>query len=323
MKAILVHDHGGPEVLSYEDIPLPAPDVGEARVKVDAAGVNFIDIYVRSGQYKTALPVIPGQEAAGVVDAVGLGVTEVKVGDRVAAYAPEARAYADFAFIPAWRLVPVPESISSPQAAAVMVQGITAQYLVTSTFQLERGQTALVHAAAGGVGHLLVQMGKLRGARIIGTVSTQEKAKLARELGADEVIVYTEADFETEVERLTEGKGVDVVYDSVGTDTFDKSLNCLRRRGYMVLFGQSSGRVPPLDPQVLNAKGSLFLTRPMLSHYLATREETLWRGNDVFNWMASGKLQVLIGRTFALAEAAEAHRYLASRLSKGKILLVP
>jgi NADPH2:quinone reductase len=323
MKAIRVHEHGGPEVLRYEDIPLPTPDVGEARVKTEAAGVNFIDIYVRTGQYKTTLPVILGQEAAGVVDAVGLGVTEVKVGDRVAVYAPEAKAYAEYAFAPAWRMIPVPDPVSSRQAAAIMVQGLTAHYLVSNTFPLESGQTALIHAAAGGVGHLLIQMAKLRGARVIGTVSTDDKARLARELGADDVILYTEADFQTEVKRLTDGRGVDVVYDSVGKDTFDKSLNCLKRRGYMVLFGQSSGRVPPLDPQVLNAKGSLFLTRPTLGHYLATREETLWRGNEVFDWMASGKLKVLIDKTFPLAEAGEAQSYLASRRSKGKILLVP
>ena len=323
MKVIRVHEYGGPEVLRFEDIPPPEPGYGEARVKIEAIGVNFIDIYYRTGQYKAALPVIPGQEAAGVVDAIGYGVTEVKVGERVVAFAPEFKSYAEYAVVPTWKLLPVPDAISSRQAAAVILQGATAHYLALSTFPIERGQTALVHAAAGGVGHLLVQIAKLRGARVIGTVSTQEKAQLARELGADEVILYTESDFETEVKRLTGGKGVDVVYDSVGKDTFDKSLNCLKPRGYMVLFGQSSGRVPPLDPQVLNAKGSLFLTRPTLGHYLANREEHLWRGNDLFGWMAAGKLKVLIDKTFPLAEAAEAQRYLASRMSKGKILLLP
>lgn len=323
MKAIRVHEHGGPEVLRYEDVPLPVPGQAEVRIKIEAAGVNYIDIYLRTGQYKTTLPAIPGQEGAGVVDAVGPGVKEIKVGDRVAVYSGDAKSYAEYACLPSWRVIPVPVGISSQQAAAIMVQGLTAHYLVFSTFPIEKNHTALIHAAAGGVGHLLVQMAKLRGARVIGTVSSKEKATLARELGADDVILYTEIDFEAEVKRLTEGKGVDVVYDSVGVDTFDKGLNCLRPRGYMVLFGQSSGRVPPFDPQILNAKGSLFLTRPTLAHYLATREETLWRGNDVFGWVASGKLKVLIDKVFPLAEASGAHTYLASRMSKGKILLAP
>lgn len=323
MKAVRVHEHGGPEVLRYEEVPLPTPEAGEARVKVEAAGVNFIDIYGRTGQYKGNLPFILGQEAAGIVDAVGAGVTEVKVGDRVAGYAPEAKAYAEYALFPAWRLVPVPQGVSPAQAASVMVQGLTAHYLVFSTFPLERGQTALIQAAAGGTGGLLVQIAKRRGAKVIGTVSTEEKGQLARELGADEVIVYTQFDFETEVRRITEGKGVDVVYDSVGKDTFDRSLNCLKRRGYMVLFGQSSGRVPPLDPQVLNAKGSLFLTRPTLAHYLATRDELLWRAGDVFKWMASGELKVQVDKTFRLFEAGKAHDHLASRAAKGKIIIVP
>lgn len=323
MKAVRVHEHGGPEVLRYEDIPLLTPDVGEARVKVEAAGVNFIDIYARTGQYKSDLPAILGQEAAGVVDAVGLGVTEVQVGDRVAGYSPAGKCYAEYAFFPAWRLVPMPEGVTYAQAAAVMVQGLTAHYLTHSTFPLDRGQMALVHAAAGGTGGLLVQMAKLRGAYVLGTVSTREKAQLARELGADDVIVYTEVDFEEEVKRIAEGKGMDVVYDSVGKETFDKSLNCLKRRGYMVLFGQSSGRVPPFDAQVLNAKGSLFLTRPTLAHYLATREELLWRASDVFKWMASGEVKVQIDRTFPLSEAGAAQSYLASRAAKGKIILEP
>jgi NADPH2:quinone reductase len=323
MKAIRVHEVGGPEVLKYEDVPPPEPGPGEARVKVEAAGVNFIDIYLRTGQYKATLPIIPGQEAAGVVDAIGPGVTEVKVGERVVVYSGDLNSYAEYAIAPVWKLVPVPPAVSTQPAAAAILQGMTAQYLVTSTFPIQSGDVALVHAAAGGVGQLLVQMVKLCGGRVIGTVSTEEKAQFARQLGADEMILYSEVDFEPEVKRLTNGKGVDVVYDSVGKDTFDKSLNCLRPRGYMVLFGQSSGRVPPLDPQVLNAKGSLFLTRPTLGHYVATREELLRRANDLFEWMAGGKLRVRIDKTFQLAEAAEAHRYLASRASKGKILLIP
>lgn len=323
MKAIRVHEYGGPEVLRYEDVPLAEPEPGEARVKVEAAGVNFVDIYLRTGQYQSHLPAMTGVEVAGIVDAVGLGVKEVAVGDRVAAYTPKAGGYAEYASVPAWRLIPLPDGISSRLGAALVVQGLTAHFLASSTFPLEQGQTALIHAAAGGVGHLLVQLANLRGARILATVSTQDKAMLARELGADEVILYNDVDFESEVKRLTEGKGVDVVYDSVGKDTFDKSLNCLRPRGYMVLFGQSSGRVPPLDPQILNSKGSLFLTRPTLAHYLQTREETLWRGNDLFGWVAAGKLKVLVDKTFSLSEAAEAQRYLAGRKSKGKILLVP
>lgn len=323
MKAVRVHEHGGSQVLRYEDIPLPDPDAGQARIKVEATGVNFIDIYTRTGQYKAELPAILGQEAAGYVDAVGLGVTDVQVGDHVAGFSSAGGCYAEYATMPVWSLVPVPEGVTSSQAAAVMVQGLTAHYLTHSTFPLQRGQTALVHAAAGGTGGLLVQMAKLRGAYVIGTVSTQDKARHARELGADDAIVYTEVDFEEEVKRVTGGKGVDVVYDSIGVGTFDKSLNCLKRRGYMVLFGQSSGRVPPFDPQVLNAKGSLFLTRPTLGHYVATREELLWRSSEVFKWMASGEVKVLIDRTFPLSEAGAAQDYLASRAAKGKIILEP
>ncbi len=323
MKAVRVHEVGGPEVLKYEEVSLPEPGPGEARIKVEAAGLNFIDIYVRTGQYKATLPVIPGQEAAGVVDAIGAGVSEVKVGDRVAVYSGDLSSYGEFAIAPSWKLVPIPSAISTRQAAAVILQGMTAHYLVTSTFPIKPGETALIHAAAGGAGHLLVQMVKLRGGHVIGTVSTQEKAEIARELGADELILYSQVDFEPEVKRMTGGKGVDVVYDSVGKDTFDRSLNCLRPRGYMVLFGQSSGRVPPLDPQTLNAKGSLFLTRPTLAHYVATREELVRRANDLFEWMAAGKLKVRIDKAFPLAQAAEADRYLVSRTSMGKILLIP
>ncbi len=322
MRAIRVHRFGGPEVLSYEEVPIPEPGPGEARVKIEAVGVNFIDIYHRTGQYRGLLPITLGVEAAGVVDTVGPEVSEVRPGDRVA-YATQQGSYAEYAVVPAWKLVPLPEGLDSRQAAAVMLQGMTAHYLTHSTYPLRPGDTALVHAAAGGVGLLLVQMAKRRGARVIGTVSTEEKARLARQVGADEVILYTQADFEAETKRLTEGKGVNVVYDSVGKATFDQSLNCLKPRGMIVLFGQSSGAVPPLDPQVLNIKGSLFLTRPLLAHYIADRAELLWRANDLFKWMAAGELSVRIDRTFPLAEAAAAQRALASRQTMGKLLLIP
>ncbi len=322
MRAIRVHQFGGLEALTYEDVPQPDPRPGEIRLKVEAAGVNFIDIYYRSGQYQTPLPVTPGSEAAGVVDAVGPDVTGFKPGDR-AAFAMSLGSYAEYVTVPAAKLVPVPERVDSHLAAAVMLQGMTAHYLTIDTYPLHEGDTALIHAAAGGLGELLVQAAKLRGARVIGTVSTPEKAQLAREAGADEVILYTQTDFEPEVKRLTAGKGVDVVYDSVGLTTFDKGLNCLRRRGMMVLCGQSSGAVPPLDPQVLNARGSLYLTRPTLGHYIAERGELLQRSKDLFDWMAAGKLKVRIDREFPLEQAAEAQRYLESRQSKGKLLLIP
>jgi NADPH2:quinone reductase len=322
MQAIRVHQFGGVEVLSLDQMPVPAPGPDEARVKLEAAGVNFIDIYHRTGQYKGALPLTLGQEGAGVVEAIGPNVTEVKPGDRVA-YASQQGAYAQYHVVSSWRLATLPDGVSTQQAAAVMLQGMTAHYLCFSTYPLRPGDTALVHAAAGGVGQLLVQIARRCGARVIGTVSTEEKAQLAREAGADEVILYTQTDFEAEVKRITGGKGVNVVYDSVGKTTFDKSLNCLRPRGYMVLFGQSSGAVPPLDPQVLNAKGALFLTRPTLGFYTADRQELLSRTNDLFTWMASGQLKVRIDRTFPLAQAAEAHRYIEGRQSKGKVLLLP
>ena len=322
MKAIRVHQYGGLDVLKYEEVPAPEPGEGEARVKVEAAGVNFIDIYHRIGRYQGSLPLTVGQEAAGTVEAVGPGVKEVKVGDRVT-FASVQGTYAEFAVVPAWRLVPVPAGVDLRTAAAVLLQGMTAHYLTHSTYPLKAGETALVHAAGGGTGQLLVQIAKRCGARVIGTVSTEEKAVLAREAGADEVIHYTQVEFDAEVKRLTNNAGVDVVYDSVGKDTFDKSLNCLRRRGYMVLYGASSGAVPPLDPQVLNAKGSLFLTRPFLGHYTADRAELASRVNDLFQWIAAGELKVHIDKTFPLAEAAEAHRYLEGRQSKGKILLIP
>lgn len=322
MKAIRVHENGGPEALRYEEAPPPEPGQGEARVKIEAAGVNFIDVYHRSGLYPGRLPITPGMEGAGVVDAIGPDVSDLKPGDRVA-YAMHQGSYAEYAVVPAWRLVPIPESVDARSAAAVMLQGMTAHYLSRTTYPIQPGDTALVHAAAGGVGLLLVQMAKQRGARVIGTVSTEEKARLASQAGADEVILYTQVDFETETKRLTHGAGVNVVYDAVGVTTFDKSLNCLKPRGYMVLYGASSGPVSPLDPQVLNAKGSLFLTRPTLGHYVADRSELLSRAGDLFEWMAAGELQVRIDQTFPLSEAAEAHRYLEARRTKGKLLLIP
>jgi NADPH:quinone reductase len=322
MKAIRVHAVGGPDVLTHEEVAKPEPGNGEARIKIEAIGVNFIDIYQRSGLYKLPLPFTLGQEAAGVVDAVGVGVSQVKIGDRVE-YASVMGAYAEYAIAPAWRLVTVPEGVTAQQAAAVMLQGMTAHYLVSDTYPLKAGDTALIHAAAGGTGQLLVQIAKMRGARVIGTVSTEEKSRLAKQAGADEVILYTQQDFEAEVKRLTEGKGVDVVYDSVGQATFDKSLNCIRRRGTMVLFGQSSGPVPPLDPQVLNAKGSLFLTRPLLAHYTVDRTELLKRADDLFGWIRAGKLQVRIDHTFPLGDAANAQRALQGRGTTGKLLLIP
>jgi NADPH2:quinone reductase len=322
MKAVRVHEFGGTEALRYEDTPIPEPGEGEVRVRVEAAGLNFIDIYHRTGSYPGRPPITPGVEAAGTVDAIGPGVTVVKPGDRVA-YAMQQGAYAEFAVVPAWQLVSVPDRISAQQAAAVLLQGMTAHYLSHSTYPLDQDDTALIHAAAGGVGHLLVQLAKQRGARIIATVSTEEKAALSWAGGAHEVILYTQKDFEEETKRLTGGRGVDVVYDSVGKDTFSKSLNCLRPRGYLILYGQSSGAVEPLDPQVLNTKGSLFLTRPSLGHYTATREELLKRATDLFNLMIDSKLDVRIDKTYPLSQAAEAHQYMESRKTKGKVLLLP
>ncbi|HEX2906184.1 MAG TPA: quinone oxidoreductase [Phototrophicaceae bacterium] len=322
MKLIRVYEFGGPEVMQYEDAPEPYPAPGMVRVKVEAIGLNYIDTYQRSGAYKIPLPFTPGSEAAGVVDAVGQDVTDFKPGDRVA-YALVNGAYAEKTIVAAEKLVPVPKGLDALTAAAAMLQGMTAHYLVNDTFPLSEGHTALIHAAAGGTGQLVVQMAKQRGARVIGTAGTEAKAALAKALGADEVIVYTQQDFEAEVKRLTDNKGVDVVYDSVGKDTFDKSLNCLRLRGMLVLFGQASGAVAPLDPQVLNAKGSLFLTRPSLGHYIATREELLRRATAVFDGIQSGALKIEIGRTFKLADAAEAHKALTGRQTTGKVLLTP
>jgi NADPH2:quinone reductase len=322
MKAIRVHAFGDASVLQYEDAPQPEPKAGEIRIKLAAAGLNFIDIYHRTGAYPLDTPFTPGMEGAGEVDAVGEGVTDLQPGDRVA-YPLQMGAYAEYAVVPADRVVRVPQDIDLQTAAAVMLQGMTAHYYATSTFPLRAGDRALIHAAAGGVGQLLVQIAKLRGAWVVGTVSTPEKAELAKQAGADEVILYTEQDFESEVKRLTDGNGVHVVYDSVGKTTFDKSLNCLRQRGMMVLCGQASGPVPPMDPQVLNQKGALYLTRPTLGPYIATQAELLQRAEDLFGWISSGKLKVRIDRTFPLAQAADAHRYMEDRQTKGKVLLIP
>lgn len=322
MKAIRVTATGGPDALRLEDVPRPQPGAGQALVRIEAAGVNFVDVYQRTGLYPIPGPFTPGQEAGGVVEAVGAGVTGIKPGDRVA-YTGVLGAYAEYAAVPAERLVPLPEGVSTRQGAALMLQGMTAHYLATSTYPLRPGDACLVHAAAGGVGLLLVQIAKLRGARVIGTVSTPEKAALARAAGADEVILYTEQDFEAEVKRLTGGAGLQVVYDSVGRTTFEKGLNCLAPRGMMVLYGQSSGPVGPFDAQVLNRKGSLFLTRPSLHHYVATRRELLERAGDVLGWFRAGKLDLRIGREFPLERAADAHRELEGRRTTGKVLLLP
>lgn len=322
MKAIQVKKQGGPEVMELVQLPDLEPGSAEAVIKLKSIGVNFIDIYQRSGGYEMPLPFTPGNEGAGEVIAIGPDVTEVKVGDRVV-YTGATGSYAEYSILPAWRLVEIPKALDFQRAAAVMLQGMTAHYLVRGAYSLKAGQTCLVHAAAGGMGLLLTQMAKHIGARIIGTVSTQQKAEMAKSVGCDEVILYTEQDFEDEVKRLTDGRGVDVVYDSVGKDTFDKSINCLLPRGYMMLYGQSSGAVPPVDPQLLNRKGSLFLTRPSLAHYTATRDELLQRASDVLEWVASGELRVHINSDLPLAQAPEAHRLLQSRGTMGKVLLRP
>jgi NADPH2:quinone reductase len=320
MKAIVVHQCGGPEQLHYQDATMPTPGPGQARVKICHVGVNFIDIYFRMGLYKADLPMILGMEASGVVESIGEGVTEVAVGDRVA-YAGPRGSYAEYAVAPAWQLVKVPAGVSDALAAAAMLQGMTAHYLTHSTFPLQHGQTCLVHAAAGGAGQCIVQMAKRRGARVIATVGTPAKAELAREAGADEVILYDEVDFATETRRLTEGKGVDVVYDSVGASTFLKSLDSLRPRGMMVTFGNASGPVPAVEPLLLNAKGSLFLTRPTLAHHIATRDELLWRAGDVLSWIANGDLKLNIHQTYSLSDARQAQEDLAARKTTGKLLL--
>jgi NADPH2:quinone reductase len=322
MKAIRVHTRGGPEVLRIEDISDPAPGPGEALVRVEAAGVNFIEVYQRVGLYSMPLPFTPGGEGAGTVIAIGAGVTTVRVGDRVASQ--ELRGgYAELAVAAADRLITLPDAIDAHTGAAVMLQGMTAHYLATSTYPLGHGDWCLVHAAAGGVGLLLCQIAARRGARVIGTVSTAAKEALAREAGAHEVIRYTEQDFVAEVRRLTGNRGVQVVYDSVGRTTFDGSLDSLARRGMLVLFGQSSGPVPPIDPQILNRKGSLYLTRPSLGAYVATREELVSRASDILGWIGTGSLKVRIDRAYPLAQAADAHRALEARATMGKVLLIP
>ena len=320
MKAIQVQEVGDPNVLHYVDAPTPEPGAGEARVKIEVAGVNFIDTYHRRGWYPLPLPFTPGVEGAGIVDAVGEGVTEVAVGDEVA-YGMSTGSYAENAIVPSRILVHRPAGVNAQHGAAAMIQGMTAHYLACSTYPLKPGDTCLVHAAAGGTGALLVQIAKLRGARVLGTVSTDEKARIAEAAGADATIRYTETDFAEAVRDLTDGEGVEVVYDSVGIATFDKSLDCLKPRGYMVLFGQASGVVPTLDPQVLNQKGSLFLTRPTLASHMLTRSELEGRASDVFNWIAEGSLEFRIDRTFPLEDAECAHTYLEARQTKGKVLL--
>jgi len=322
MKAIQVQKHGGPEVLTLADLPVPKLKSNEVVVKISAAGINFVDVYFREGRYPAPLPFVVGQEAAGIVSEVGSEVKSWKPGDRVA-YTGILGSYAEYAAVPADRLVRIPETITFEQAAAAMLQGMTAHYLVNSTYSLKKGETALIHAAAGGVGLLLVQMAKNIGARVIGTVGSPDKAKLAREAGADEVINYTEQDFETETKRLTDGKGVQVVYDGVGQSTFEKDLNVLRPRGYLVLFGASSGPVPPVDPIKLLQRGSLFLTRPTVAHYIATREELEQRATDVLNMVSNGKLKLRIAHVHKLHEAQQAHRDLEGRKTTGKLLLVP
>ena len=322
MKAVQVKHPGGPEAMELVDLPVPQPKANEAVVKLSASGVNFIDVYVREGRYKTLPPFVLGQEGAGVVNAVGTDVTLVKNGDRVA-WTSILGSYAEYAAVPADRLVPIPDGVTDQQAAAAMLQGMTAHYLSHDTYPLKRGETALVHAAAGGVGLLLVQMAHNIGARVIATVSTDEKAKLAREAGADEIILYTKSDFEAETKRMTGGKGVDVVYDSVGKTTFEKGLNVLRPRGMMALFGGSSGAVPPFDLMVLAQKGSLYVTRPTLVAYIATRDELVARSGAVFAMIAAGKLKLRIEHIYPLAEVQQAHRDLEARKTTGKLLVIP
>jgi len=322
MKSIQVKEPGGPEKLELVETATPRPGPGQALVRIAAIGVNYIDIYFRMGLYKADLPITLGNEGAGTVEAVGPGVTEPALGDRVA-WGMSRPAYAEYALVPAAQLVKLPDGLDFRTAAAIMLQGMTAHYLTHSTYALKSGDACLVHAAAGGAGGLTAQMAHMLGARIFGTVSTPEKAAIARENGVDEAILYTQVDFEAEVKRLTGGRGVDVVYDSVGATTFDKSLNCLRPRGMLALYGQSSGPVPPFNPNILNAKGSLFLTRPSLGHYLLTREELLWRAGDILNWTLSGQLKPRIDRAYPLADAASAHRDLESRRTAGKLLLIP
>lgn len=322
MKLIQVQKHGGPEELQLTDAPTPTPAAGQAVVHVAATGVNFIDVYFRTGLYKADLPLTPGSEAAGTVESVGEGVTNVKPGDRVA-WAMVRGSYTQYAVVPAAMLVKLPDGVSFETGAAAMLQGMTAHYLTHSTFALKKGDTALVHAAAGGAGGLIVQMAKMLGATVIGTAGSDKKAAIAKQAGADEVIIYTRQDFVAETKRITGGRGVDVIYDSVGKTTFLPGLDVIRPRGMMVLFGQSSGAVAPFDPGILNAKGSLYLTRPSLAHYASDRKELEWRSGDVFNWISQGKLKLRIDRTYPLAQAADAHRDLEGRKTAGKLILLP
>jgi NADPH2:quinone reductase len=322
MKAIRVNTIGGREVLHLEEVPVPTPAQGQVLVRVEAVGVNFIEIYHRTGLYKLPLPFTLGTEAAGIVEALGPDVVGVKVGDRVASV-NFIGAYAEHALLPAERAIVLPDGVTSRQAAAVMLQGITAHYLATSTYALSKGNTCLVHAAAGGVGLLLCQIASKRGARVIGTVSTEEKAARAREAGASDVILYTKTDFAAEVKRLTNGAGLQVIYDSVGRTTFLAGLGCLVPRGLMVLFGQSSGVIEPFDPQILSQRGSLYLTRPQVAHYIATRAELMRRASDLLGWVADGTLKVRIGAEFPLDRAADAHEALEGRQTTGKVLLIP
>jgi len=322
MKAIQISKPAGPEAIELVDLPIPQPKASEALVKITAAGVNFIDVYNREGRYKVPLPFVLGQEAAGVVDKVGENVTTVKVGDRVA-YTGILGSYAEYNAVDADRLVKIPDGVDDKQAAATMLQGMTAHYLSHDTFPLKKGDTALVHAAAGGVGLLLDQMAHNLGAKVIGTVSTEEKARLAQQAGADEIILYSKVDFEDETKRITGGKGVDVVYDSVGKTTFEKGLNVLRLRGTMVLYGGSSGAVPPFDALLLTQKGSLYLTRPSLPHYTHTPEELQARASAVFGMIKEGNLKLRIEHIYPLTQAQQAHRDLEGRKTTGKILLIP
>ena len=322
MKAMRFHQHGGPEVLVYEDAPAPNVGSGEVAIKIEAIGLNYIDTYHRDGIYPVELPCIPGMEAAGTVARIGEGVDGVQVGDRVA-YAGALGAYAEEVAVAAERLVPLPDDVSCEIGAAAMLQGMTAHYLAHGSYALGKDDTALIHAGAGGVGLLLIQMAKRLGARVLTTVSTDEKEQLARGAGADEVIRYTERDFAEDVMTLTDGRGVDVVYDSVGKTTFEKSLDVLRPLGYLVLFGQSSGPVQPVDPGILNVKGSLFLTRPTMAHYIPTRKALLQRAGDVLRWIGSGELNLRIGDRYALADAADAHRALQGRKTTGKVVILP
>ena len=316
MKAVYVEQPGGVENLKYADQPNPAPGPGQALVKIAAAGVNFIDVYFRTGLYPAQPPIVLGNEGAGTIEAVGPDVANVKPGDRVA-YAMARGSYAEYAVVPAWQLVKLPDSVDFQTAAAAMLQGMTAHYLTHSTYPLKPGDSCLIHAAAGGMGLLLIQMAKMRGARVIGTVGNEEKARKAKDTGADEVIVYTKEDF------AAKAKGMHVVYDSVGKSTFMSSLDCLRPRGMMVSFGNASGPVPEITPLILTQKGSLFLTRPSLAHYSSTPEELAWRAGDVLGWVAQGKLRIHIHKLYPLRDAAQAHRDLEGRNTSGKLLLIP